>query len=100
MDKRLELHSKLIAFLPNVYFQPPANIRLEYPCIIYNKSGKRRFKANDQTYKGTQQYKVLVIDRNPDSVVADEMEEQLQYCGITGYYTIDNLNHTSLTLYY
>lgn len=100
MPSRLELHDELLTFLPNVYFQPPANIKMLYPCIIYNKTGKNRHFADDVIYLSQQGYDITVIDANPDSTVADNIESHFQYCVINQYYTADNLNHTKLSLYY
>lgn len=100
MASRLDLHDKLLEFLPNVYFQPPSNIQMVYPCIVYNKNGKNRRFGNDAIYFTKQGYQIMVIDKNPDSIIADNIEEQLEYCSISQYYTIDNLNHTTLSLYY
>lgn len=100
MGKRLELHDELLEFLPNAYYQPPSNIQLTYPCIIYNKSGKSSRYGNNNIYIGNQQYNLIVIDRNPDSTVADDIEKHFTHCAITGNYVVDNLNHTSLTLFY
>lgn len=100
MASRLELHNELLKFLPNVYFQPPSNVQIVYPCIVYNKTRKNKYLANDSIYLNTQEYRITVIDRNPDSIIADAMETSFQYCSIDQYYTKDNLNHTILTLYY
>lgn len=97
---RLILHSRLLDFADNVYFQPPSNIMLNYPCIIYNKNGKVREYGNNDLYLGTQKYSLTVISRDPDDTIADELEQALQYCVITNHYTTDNLHHTSLTLHY
>lgn len=100
MGSRLELHAELKTFLSNVYFQPPANFNMTYPCIVYNKTGKSRQSANNETYMSTQEYQIMVIDKNPDSVVADNMEKHFQHCVISQYYVVDNLNHTTLNLFY
>lgn len=100
MNKRLQLHSELLKFLPNVYFQPPANIKMIYPCIVYTKTGKNRHFADDVIYLSQQGYNITVIEPNPDSDVADSIEEHFQSCVISQYYTADNLNHTILSLYY
>ena len=100
MGKRLYLQSELQEFLPKVYFQPPSNITLEYPCIIYNKSGMNRKIANDASYLRIQKYSVTLIERDPDSTVADDIEKYFTHCAVTGYFTKDNLYHTSLTLTY
>lgn len=100
MDKRLELHEQLLKYSANVHFQPPSNIHLTYPCIIYNKTDKARSFGNDKIYLTNQGYQLTVIDKDPDSVIADTIESDFQYCVITQYYTVDNLNHTTLLLYY
>lgn len=100
MGTRLRLHEELLNFLPNVYFQPPSGFQMVYPCIVYNKSSKAREHANDQIYIQNQEYQVTVIDRNPDSTVADRIESHFEHAVITQYYTVDNLNHVSLNLYY
>lgn len=100
MPSRLELHDELLTFLPNVYFQPPSGFQMVYPCIVYNKTGKMRHFANDVIYKSQQEYVLMVIDKNPDSTVADSIEKYFPSCGIDQYYTVDNLNHTTLKLYY
>lgn len=100
MGTRLQLHDELLKFVQNVYFQPPSGHKIIYPCIVYNKSSKARENANNNIYIQNQEYQLTVIDRNPDSTIADEIEKHFQHCAITQYYTVDNLNHTSLNLYY
>lgn len=100
MGDRLDLHNELLGFLPAAYFQPPANIQLVYPCIIYNKSNLLDSYGNDDIYISNQQYKLIVIDKDPDSDVADRINKYFKHCTITSYYSMDNLNHTTLTLFY
>lgn len=104
MASRLELHAELVKFLPNVYFQPPSTIQMTYPCIVYNKTvydktvGKRF--AGNGIYFSKQAYQITLIEKNPDSTVADSIEQYFEYCEINQYYTVDNLYHTTLNLYY
>lgn len=100
MGTRLELHDELLKFLPNVYFQPPSNIQMVYPCIIYNKSRNDTKLANDTTYLRTQGYKLTLIEKTPDSPIADAIDEHFQHVSIDQYYTVNNLNHTTLNLFY
>lgn len=100
MASRLDLHNELKAFYPNVYFQPPSNIKMVYPCIVYNKTGKFRTFAGNGIYQSLQEYQLTVIETNPDSTVADDIEQHFQSCVIIQYYAAENLNHTNLQLYY
>lgn len=100
MASRLELHAELLKFLPNVYFQPPSTITMTYPCIVYNKTSRMRHFANDVIYMSQQEYQITVIEKNPDSTVAESIEKGLPHCGINQYFTVDNLYHTTLNLFY
>lgn len=100
MVKRLQLHHELLKFLPIVYFQPPSNIQMNYPCIIYTKTGRNRHFGNDVIYLSQQGYQITVVEENPDSTIAEDVEKHFQNCVINQNYTIDNLYHTTLSLYY
>lgn len=100
MGSRIDLHNELGRFNLKLYFQPPSNIQLTYPCIIYSKTDTYRQYGNDSVYLRKQGYKLMVIDKNPDSVIAESIEEHFQYCKVEQHYTVDNLNHTTLQLYY
>lgn len=100
MGSRIALHNELLKFIPNVYFQPPSNIKMVYPCIVYNKTGKNRHFADNVVYLSQQGYRLMVIESDPDSVIADNIETHFKHCLIDQYYTVDNLNHTTLSLYY
>lgn len=100
MGYRLDLHEELKSFIPNVYFQPPSNIQMLYPCIVYNKTDKPKKFGNDRIYIWTQGYQLTLIEKDPDSTVADELESHFQYATISQYFTVDNLYHTTISLYY
>lgn len=100
MGSRLDLHNELLSFLPNVYFQPPETIQMIYPCIVYSKVEKYEMFSNDKLYTSIQGYHIIVIEHDPDSTVADEINKYFYNCTIEQYYTVNNLNHTTLTLYY
>lgn len=100
MGTRLELHDELLKFSKNVYYQPPSNLQMVYPCIVYSKAGKKTLYGNDKIYSSTQEYQLTVIDRSSSSTVADDIENHFQYCSIQQYFTVDNLYHTTLDLSY
>lgn len=101
MASRLELQKTLEELLgnPNVYYQPPSSIEMEYPAIVYSKANIDDKPANDQTYSRSKMYDITVIDRKPDNPVIDKLLD-LPYCKFSKHYKADNLNHDVLTLYY
>lgn len=100
MGSRLQLHVELVKFTPKVYFQPPTGMQLSYPCIVYSKTPKSSEYANNKRYRTLQGYTITVIDQNPDGNIADLIGEAFQYCVESTTFKVDNLNHTTLNLYY
>ena len=96
---RLSLQSLLEAITPKVYFQPPSNIQLTYPCILYVRDGSDTKFADNSKYQHTKRYQVTVIDRNPDSILPDKVEE-LPLCSFDRFFAADNLNHYVFNLYF
>lgn len=98
---RLELHDQLMAILGSskVYFQPPATLKMDYPCIVYKLDDVDDSHANDKRYLTMKRYLVTVIDRDPDTLIPDGVLV-LPYCSFENAFVIDNLNHYICSLYY
>lgn len=67
--KRIELHNKLLSSttILNVYFQPPENIKIVYPCIIYERQLFKPRYADDTMYSNNVCYKVILVDSKPNN---------------------------------
>ena len=101
MPSRIELQTLLEELLGsrNVYYQPPASLRMQYPAIVYSRSKIENEFANNLVYKRAVAYDVTVIDKNPDSEIVEKVSF-LPLCKHDRHYTSDNLNHDVFTLYY
>lgn len=97
--QRLELHNLLLTFCPNVYFQPPANVKMVYPAIVYARDRIDAQHAGNLPYRRTKRYEVTVIDRDPDSPIPDKISG-LQSAGFSRHFVTENLNHDVFTLYF
>jgi len=102
MASRLELQKELEALLGsrNVYFQPPETIKLNYPCIIYEKQAPNQKFADDKTYLYTNNYKVMCITKNPDDLLPEKVMKYFSMCNYSSRYVVDNLYHDVFSLYY
>lgn len=98
---RLEFHEVLCSLIGNrnVYFQPPASVRMKYPCLVYSLSDVDNKKADDISYLTSKQYSVTAIDTDPDSDIWEKLIE-LPYSRLNRTYTADNLNHWVVTVYF
>ena len=101
MGLRLELQALLTAILGtnNVYFQPPANRQIVYPCIVYNRESTESSFADNNPYRFTKKYQVTVISDDPDTNIPDRVAE-LSMCVHDRTFVTDNLNHYVFTLYF
>ena len=102
MASRLDLHEELCEVLGsrNVYFQPPASVKMQYDAIRYSLSGKDLKRANNRIYQTTNRYDGAIITSNPDSTIPDMLLNHFEMCSFGTPYTADNLNHYPFTLYY
>lgn len=103
MARRLNLHEELCEILndKNVYFQPPASLKLSYPCVVYSRNpAASKRNANNKLYMSSDRYEVIVIDRDPDTEIPDKIIHHFPMCSFDREYTADNLNHYAFTIYY
>lgn len=99
MGTRLQLHELLLTFADNVYFQPPENVKMQYPAIIYHPDIEARKFAGNSTYDLRDGYLVTIIDQAPDSLVREAFR-RLPLCSYNRSFRTDGLNHFIYTLYY
>lgn len=99
MAQRLDLHQLLEDITPNVYFQPPTNIQMEYPCIVYQRDFLDTKFADNSPYSRTKRYMITVIDINPDSEIPDQVAA-LPLSTFNRFYTADGLNHDVYVVYF
>lgn len=102
MSRRLDLQKELEILLGinQVYFQPPATIKLSYPCIIYSIGIGNAKYANNKTYKYVNSYDVIYITKSPDLDMIEKILKEFQMCRLNRTYCSDNLYHYAFTIYY
>jgi hypothetical protein len=99
MASRLALQELLEGITEHVYFQPPSNIKMQYPCIIYKRDGSWTQYAENGQYLHSKRYQVTVVDRTPDTDLPDTVEK-LPFCTIDRSYSTEGLNHYVFTLFF
>jgi len=94
MNDRLKLHSDLVSIMGagNVYYQPPQNIRMSYPCCVYSLDRINDYSANNKAYFFINQYSVTLITKNPEDPAVDELLK-MPYTSFDHHFVVDNLHH-------
>jgi len=81
----------------NVYFQPPPGFQLSYPCIIYSRNDIDTRHADNSPYSLTKQYRVTVIDADPDSPIPEAIASLPRVAFDRAFKSAD-LNHDVFTI--
>lgn len=98
---RIAVHNRLVELLgsDNVYFQPPTNVRLNYPCVIYKKSGFSTEYANSRIYAEKTKYLVTLIGTEPDSPILNNLANE-PYSTFDRHYIADSLHHDVYLIFF
>ena len=101
MDRRPQLHEllKVILGSDNVYFQPPANVSMQYPAITYKRNNAKTEFGDDIPFTVTRRYLVTLIVETPDSDIWDKLAS-LPRCLHERWFAANNLNHDVFNLYF
>jgi hypothetical protein len=94
-----EIHTLLKTLCEQVYFQPPTNVIMSYPCIVYHRDSANTEFADNYPYSYTKRYQVTVIDRNPNSEIPDKIAA-LPMSSFSRFFTADNLNHDVFNVFF
>lgn len=81
-----------------VYFQPPENLKIGYPAVVFHLSKIKIDRASDVPYKDAKEYSVNLITKDPEPDVIDEILK-IPYSSLDTTYISDGMNHFVFTVY-
>lgn len=101
MGTRLQLQAmlKTLPGVKAVYFQAPGVEKMEYPCIVYEKSDTFKSHADNNPYRMENGYLLTVMDWDPDSPLFEAVDS-LPKCRFDRAFASDQLNHQVFELYF
>lgn len=81
-----------------VYFQPPSNKTLEYPCLVYELDDILKRSADNGPYSMFDRYQVTFIRHDPDSPII-QMLMGLPHSSFSRHFATSGLNHDVFVIY-
>jgi len=99
MAPRVQLQSLLELVCQDVYFQPPPDVQMNYPAIVYERRRAETYHANNVPYCVVKQYQLTIVSRSPDDALYDAIAA-LPMCTHERFYVADNLNHDVFSIYF
>lgn len=86
--------------LANVYFQPPPNVDLKYPCIVYEREDIQVRSADNGPYTMFDSYQVTFIRQSdPDSPVL-RLLMGLPHSSFSRHFATSGLNHDVFVIHH
>ena len=100
MDRRLQLHQTLsdLTGFEAVYFQPPQNLAMQYPCIRYHLDNSKKEHANNHPYSRASRYELTVISKQPSADLIEQVD-MLPKCTFDRSFKAENLYHHVFTIF-
>ena len=83
-----------------VYFQPPENLKISYPCIVYERSNALSQYADNNPYQITKRYQVTLMTKSADSDQYLDKLLELPMCTFDREYKVDGIVHAVFNLYF
>lgn len=99
MAPRSNLHVIFEEITTNVYYQPPRNVEMVYPCIVYRLDQADTRHADNRPYTVTKQYDVTLITRDADDVRFDKVAH-ISTARHDRSFVADNLYHHVFSIYF
>lgn len=99
MSRRLDLQVELEKLCPNVYFQPPPSLQMKFPCIVYERRDISTQYADNKPYIHHDIYRVIYIDKDPESDVPKKILDlpmstyETQYKKNEMYYNVSRITY-------
>ena len=98
---RTDLQIILEGFAPNVYFQPPNDVLMEYPAIVYKRDGVNAEHANNNPYILGVRYLITAIGKDPDELLTIVLQiASMESAVHQRNYVVRNLYHEIFLVYF
>lgn len=82
----------------NVYYNPPASVKMKYDAIVFNRSRITNSFANNSVYRQSYSFEVTTITEDPDAPIIEKIS-RLPRCSFDRSFVSDNLYHNVFTLH-
>ena len=83
-----------------VYYQPPENLKITYPCIVFERTNALQSFADNNPYRITKRYTITLMTKTADN---DEFLDQLlmlPMCTLDREFKTDGIVHDVFNIYF
>ena len=102
-NNRLDFHNYLKEICGEsakyIYFQPPDNLKMNYPAIVYSRDNISNDFADNDIYLQNVTYKVIVIDTKAESEIVEKISKTIGF-KFSSHYVSNNYNYDVFKITY
>ena len=95
-----EILQEIMGSNNKVYYQPPENTHITYPCIRYERSNALSNYADNTPYQKTKRYTITLITKTADNDDYLDRLLELPMCTFDREYRTDGLVHDVFNIYF
>lgn len=102
MLKRVDIQEKFKFLLGsnNVYYQPPANLKMKYPAIVYSLDGLDVKRFDNIRLINKNCFSVTHIYRNESENLVEAMLKNFEYISFDNRSIVDGIYNDHYTIYW
>lgn len=102
MLKRVDIQEKFKFLLGsnNVYYQPPANLKMKYPAIVYSLDGLDVKHFDNTRLINKNCFSVTHIYRNESENLVETMLKNFEYISFDNRSIVDGIYNDHFTIYW
>ena len=102
MLKRVDIQEKFKFLLGsnNVYYQPPANLKMKYPAIVYSLDGLDVKRFDNRRLINKNCFSVTHIYRNESENLVETMLKNFEYISFDNRSIVDGIYNDHYTIYW
>jgi hypothetical protein len=102
MLKRVDIQEKFKFLLGsnNVYYQPPANLKMKYPAIVYSLDGLDVKRFDNTRLINKNCFSVTHIYRNESENLVETMLKNFEYISFDNRSIVDGIYNDHYTIYW
>lgn len=95
----MKLNEIMAEYGGHVYYQPPENFKMKYPCIVYELEDVNIKFADNGAYSLFDRYQVTLLRHDPDSPIIRKILG-LPFSSFSRHYATSGINHDVFVIYH
>ena len=95
-----EVLEEVTGLTNRIYYQPPENLKINYPCVVFENSNALTEYADNKPYVATKRYAVTLMSTTADNDQYKDPILMLPMCTFDREFKSDGIVHSVFNIYF